>query len=149
MEIRRGRWSHVNLEAGVWDIPAELMKKKRRHLVPLHPRAVDLLWELKTISGGGELMFPGLRHPDKPVDGSTFNRALERLGMKGFSCHDFRSTASTHLYESGLFRAEVIEIQLSHAEENRTKAAYNHAEYLSERREMMLWLQHFILSAGK
>jgi len=148
VEIRRGRWEHVNLEAGLWDIPAELMKKGRRHLVPLPPRALELLRELKGITGGGDLMFPGLRHPDKPVDGSTFNRALERLGMKGFTCHDFRATASTHLYESGLFRAEVIEMQLSHAEENRTKAAYNHAEYLPERRELMQWWQDFVLAAS-
>jgi integrase len=148
VEIRRGRWEHVDLDVGLWDIPAELMKKGRRHLVPLPPRAVQLLRELKGITGGGELMFPGLRHPDKPVDGSTFNRALERLGMKGFTCHDFRATASTHLYESGLFRTEVIEMQLAHAEENRTKAAYNHAEYLQERRELMRWWQEYVLAAG-
>lgn len=145
VEIRRGRWEHVDLAAGTWDIPAEMMKKKRKHLVPLPSRAIELLAELQTITGGGELMFPGLRHPNKPVDGSTFNRALERLGMKGFSCHDFRATASTHLYESGLFRSEVIEMQLAHAEENKTKMAYNHAQYLPERRAMMEWWQDFVL----
>ncbi|WP_036992210.1 tyrosine-type recombinase/integrase [Metapseudomonas furukawaii] len=147
VEIRRGRWEDVDLEAALWDIPAEFMKKRRRHLVPLPPRAVELLKELHSITGGRGLMFPGLRHPDKPVDGSTFNRALERLGMKGFTCHDFRATASTHLYESGLFRGEVIEIQLAHAEGNQTKAAYNHAQYLPERVEMMRWWQDFCLSA--
>ena len=130
VEIRRGRWEHVDLEAAIWDIPPELMKKRRRHLVPLPPRAVELLVELRTITGGRGLMFPGLRHPDRPVDGSTFNRALERFGMKGFTCHDFCATASTHLYESGLFRSEVIELQLAHAEDNQTKAAYNHAQYV-------------------
>lgn len=145
VEIRRGRWSHVDLEAGVWDIPAELMKKRRRHLVPLAPRALELLRELRTITGGGELMFPGLRHPDQPVNGSTFNKALERLGMKGVTCHDFRATASTHLYESGLFREDVIELQLAHAESNQTKAAYNHALYIKERVEMMDWWAEFCL----
>jgi len=143
VEIRRGRWEHVDLDAAIWDIPPELMKKRRRHLVPLAPRAVELLRELHTITGGRGLMFPGLRHPNKPVDGSTFNRALERLGMKGFTCHDFRATASTHLYESGLFRSEVIELQLAHVEGNRTKAAYNHAQYLPERVEMMGWWEDF------
>jgi integrase len=147
VEIRRGRWEDVDLEAALWDIPAEFMKKRRRHLVPLPTRAVELLKELHSITGGRGLMFPGLRHPDKPVDGSTFNRALERLGMKGFTCHDFRATASTHLYESGLFRGEVIEIQLAHAEGNQTKAAYNHAQYLPERVEMMRWWQDFCLAA--
>lgn len=149
IELRRGEWAHVDLDKGLWDIPAEHMKKKRPHLVPLPSRAVELLRELRTITGGGRLMFPGLRHPDKPVDGSTFNRALERLGMKGFSCHDFRATASTHLYESGLFRGEVIELQLAHAEENKSKAAYNHALYLAERRAMMDWWQDFSLTAEK
>lgn len=149
IELRRGEWAHVDLDKGLWDIPAEHMKKKRPHLVPLPSRAVELLRELHTITGGGRLMFPGLRHPDKPVDGSTFNRALERLGMKGFSCHDFRATASTHLYESGLFRGEVIELQLAHAEENKSKAAYNHALYLAERRAMMDWWQDFSLTAEK
>lgn len=93
-------------------------------------------------------MFPGLRHPEKPVDGATYNRALERLGMKGFTCHDFRATASTHLYESGLFRSEVIELQLAHAENNTTKAAYNHALYFEERRGMMEWWESFCIAAG-
>lgn len=149
VELRRGEWAHVDLDKRLWDIPAEHMKKKRPHLVPLPSRAVELLRELRTITGGGRLMFPGLRHPDKPVDGSTFNRALERLGMKGFTCHDFRATASTHLYESGLFRGEVIELQLAHAEENRSKAAYNHALYLDERTAMMAWWQDFSLAAEK
>lgn len=148
VEIRRGRWEHVDLDAGIWDIPAELMKKRRRHLVPLSPRAVELLQELRTITGGLGLMFPGLRHPSKPVDGSTFNRALERLGMKGFTCHDFRATASTHLYESGLFRSEVIEMQLAHSEDNKTKAAYNHAHYWQERVELMAWWDRFCVVSG-
>ncbi|SIQ38162.1 Integrase [Aquipseudomonas alcaligenes] len=149
VEIRRGRWEHVDLGAAVWDVPAELMKKRRRHLVPLPARAIELLRELYSITGGGELMFPGLRHPSRPVDGSTFNRALERLGMKGFTCHDFRATASTHLYESGLFRGEVIEMQLAHVEGNRTKAAYNHAQYWAERVEMMAWWGEFACLAGE
>lgn len=149
VELRRGEWQHVDLEKAVWDIPPEMMKKRRRHLIPLPPRALELLRELQGITGGGRLMFPGLRHPDKPVDGATFNRALERLGMKGFSCHDFRATASTHLYESGLFRGEIIEMQLAHAEANQTKAAYNHAEYLEERTGMMVWWQDYCVAAEK
>ena len=147
IEVRRGRWQDVDLDAGVWDIPAELMKKRRRHIVPLGPRALELLRELHTITGGRELMFPGLRHPDKMVDGATFNRALEFMGFKGWTCHDFRATASTHLYESGLFRSEVIELQLAHAEGNKTKLAYNHAEYMVERAAMMVWWERYCLAA--
>lgn len=149
VELRRGRWEHVDLDAAVWDIPAEFMKKRRRHLVPLPPRALELLRELRAITGAGELMFPGLRHPGKPIDGSTLNRALERLGFKGFSCHDFRATASTHLYDSGLFRSEVIEMQLAHAEGNKTKGAYNHAQYLDERVGLMQWWQDYCIEAER
>lgn len=149
VEFRRGRWQDVDLDAAVWDIPAEFMKKRRRHLVPLPPYAVKLLRELHRITGGGLLLFPGLRHPDRPVDGATFNRAMERMGMKGFTCHDFRATASTHLYESGLFRSEVIEIQLAHVESNKTKAAYNHALYMPERKEMMLWWERYVMNNQK
>lgn len=147
VEVRRGRWQDIDLDAAVWDIPGELMKKNRRHLVPLGPRAVELLRELHTITGGRDLMFPGLRHPDEMVNGATFNRALTFMGFKGWTCHDFRATASTHLYESGLFRSEVIELQLSHAEDDRTKSAYNHAQYLPERVAMMKWWEDFCLAA--
>lgn len=147
IEVRRGRWQDVDLEAGVWDIPGEIMKKGRRHVVPLGSRALELLRELHTISGGRELMFPGLRHPNEMVNGTTFNRALEFMGFKGWTCHDFRATASTHLYESGLFRSEVIELQLAHAEGNKTKGAYNHAEYMPERLVMMKWWEAFCLRA--
>ncbi|WP_437881070.1 tyrosine-type recombinase/integrase [Pseudomonas sp. LRF_L74] len=148
VEFRRGRWCDVDLDAAVWDIPAEFMKRRRRHLVPLPKRAVELLRELHSITGGRELMFPGLKNPSLPVNGSTFNKALERLGMKGFTCHDFRATASTHLYESGLFRGEVIEMQLAHSEDNKTKAAYNHAVYWKERVELMAWWERFCLLSG-
>ncbi|UQY33782.1 integrase arm-type DNA-binding domain-containing protein [Pseudomonas fulva] len=145
VELRRGRWEDVDLDAALWDIPPEMMKKKRRHLVPLPPRAVELLRELHTITGGRELMFPGLKHAHQPVDGSTFNRALMYMGMRGWTCHDFRATASTHLYESGLFRSEVIEMQLAHKEPNQTKAAYNHAQYFDERKNMMAWWEKICL----
>lgn len=135
-ELRCARWSEFDLDGAMWEIPAERMKMRRKHLVPLPDQAVSLLRELRKITAG-ELLFPGLRDPSRPISPTTLNRALEYLDMKGWHCHDFRATASTHLYEMGRWRGEVIELQLAHVEQNRVRAAYNHAQYLDERREMM------------
>ncbi len=136
VELRCARWEEFDLDEALWVIPAERMKMRRKHLVPLPGQAVELLRELRQITPG-ELLFPGLRNPAQPISATTLNRALEYLGMEGWHCHDFRATASTHLYEMGRWRPEVIELQLGHAERNKTRAAYNHAQYLGERREMM------------
>lgn len=138
VELRCARWEEFDLEAAVWEIPAERMKMRRKHLVPLSAQAVELLRELRRITPG-ELCFPGLVSPSKPLSPTTLNRALEYLSMDGWHCHDFRATASTHLYESGQWRGEVIELQLAHAERNKVRAAYNHAQYLDERRQLMQW----------
>lgn len=136
VELRCATWSEFDLDGALWEIPAERMKMRRRHLVPLPVQAVELLRELRRITAG-DLLFPGLRDPSRPISPTTLNRALEYLDMKGWHCHDFRATAATHLYESGRWRPEVIEAQLAHAERSKTRAAYNHAQYLAERREMM------------
>lgn len=136
VELRCATWAEFDLDGALWEIPAERMKMRRRHLVPLPAQAVALLRELRQITAG-DLLFPGLRDPFRPISPTTLNRALEYLDMKGWHCHDFRATAATHLYESGRWRPEVIEVQLAHSERNKTRAAYNHAQYLAERREMM------------
>ncbi|WP_313128036.1 tyrosine-type recombinase/integrase [Stutzerimonas nitrititolerans] len=148
IELRCARWSEFDLDAALWEIPAERMKMRRKHLVPLPRQALELLQELRRITAG-ELLFPGLRHPDKPISVTTLNRALEYLGMEGWHCHDFRATASTHLYESGRWRGEVIELQLAHVERSSTRAAYNHAQYLAERRELMQSWANFLDTAGR
>lgn len=135
-ELRCARWSEFDLDGAMWEIPAERMKMRRKHLVPLPRQAVELLRELRKITAG-VLLFPGLRDPARPISPTTLNRALEYLDMKGWHCHDFRATASTHLYEMGRWRAEVIELQLAHVERNRVRAAYNHAQYLEERRDLI------------
>jgi integrase len=137
-ELRLAQWSEFDLEKAVWVVPAGRMKRTRPHVVPLPRMAIELLQELRRITAGG-LLFPGLKHPDKPLSATTLNRALEYMDLKGWHCHDFRATASTHLYESQLWRSEVIEIQLSHKEKDKTKGAYNHAKYLEERVRMMDW----------
>lgn len=136
VELRCATWQEFDLDGAVWEIPGARMKMRRRHLVPLPVQAVDLLRELRRITAGG-LLFPGLRDPARPISPTTLNRALEYLDLKGWHCHDFRATAATHLYESGEWRPQVIEAQLAHAERSKTLAAYNHAQYLAERRVMM------------
>lgn len=143
VELRMAEWTEFDLDAAEWRIPAGRMKMKKKmkvgeaHIVPLSRQAVELLRELKTLSGGQRFLFPNLRSPKRCMTATTVNRALERMGYAGkFSGHGFRSTASTLLHELG-WRSEVIERQLAHAERDKVKAAYNHAEYMPERRDMM------------
>ena len=142
-ELRMAEWVEFDLEGAEWRIPAERMKMAKHmlpgevHIVPLSRQAVSLLRELHTITGGRDFLLPNLRKPNSCMSGTTINRVLERLGFAGeFSGHGFRSTASTFLHELG-YDEKVIDRQLAHAERNKVKAAYNHAEYLPKRREMM------------
>lgn len=137
-ELRLAAWSEFNLETAEWRIPAGRMKMKRMHVVPLPAQALVLLKELRRITGAGDLLFPNVRRPEASISATTINRALEHMGYGTgeVTGHDFRATASTILHERG-YRPDVIERQLAHAERNKVKAAYNHAEYMPERRAMM------------
>lgn len=135
VEMRRGAWSEVKFDEDLWVIPGDKMKKKRVHMIPLSRQAAAVLRELHKITGSGENMFPNSRWPDDVMSATTINRAMEYLGVP-FSGHDFRATASTHLYEMG-YEEKLVEMQLAHAEKKKSKAAYNHAQYLPERRAMM------------
>ena len=123
-------------DAPTWKVPAERMKMKAGHVVPLSSQAVAILRELRAIGGGSRYVLPG-RDPDKPISNNTLLFALYRLGYKGkMTGHGFRAVASTALNETG-WPADVIERQLAHVERNKVRGAYNHAEYLPERRKMM------------
>jgi integrase len=135
VEMRRGAWAEVNFDDALWVIPGDKMKKRRVHMVPLSRQALAVLRELHRITGAGENMFPNSRRPDDVMSATTINRAMEYLGVP-FSGHDFRATASTHLYEMG-YEEKLVEMQLAHSEKKKSKAAYNHAQYLPERRAMM------------
>jgi len=148
VELRKAQWSEFDLDAAEWRIPAERMKMREPHIVPLSKQAVQLLEELKTYTGGRGLLFPNYRRPKECMTATTLNRALERMGLNGrdsigFSAHGFRATASTLLNELG-YRSDVIERQLAHAERNKVRASYNQAEYLGERRVMMQEWANFI-----
>jgi len=141
VELRKARWCEFDLERAEWRIPAERMKMREPHIVPLSKQAIALLTELRTHTGGRDMLFPNLRNPHDYMSVTTLNRALERMGFNGkdsigFSAHGFRATASTALNEAG-YRPDVIERQLAHAERNKVRDAYNGAQYLSERRTMM------------
>jgi len=137
VELRAAEWKEFDLYKAEWRIPSERMKMREPHIVPLSTQAVALLEELQELTGGQRWLFPNYRRPKVHMTGTTLNRALERMGYAGkLSSHGFRSTASTILNESG-FRPDVIERQLAHAPRNKVRAAYNRAEYLAERKQMM------------
>jgi integrase len=141
VELRKAEWHEFDLERAEWRIPAEKMKMRQPHIVPLSRQAIELLQELHTFTGGRALLFPNLRNPNTCMTSTTLNRALERMGFSGkgsigFSAHGFRATASTLLNEMG-YRSDVIERQLAHTERNKVRASYNQAQYLDERKVMM------------
>ena len=138
IEMRKAEWTEVDLAAAEWRIPAEKMKMRRLHIVPLSTQAVALLTELKGITGAGRWLFPNHRRPHDVMSATTINHALMGLGFASatVTAHDFRATASTRLHEMGL-RSDFIELQLAHVERNRVRAAYNHADHLAERAAMM------------
>ena len=140
-ELRTAPWAEIDFDRAEWRIDAQRMKMREAPIVPLSKQSIALLRELHTFTGGRDLLFPNFRNPKSCMTATTLNRALERMGFNGndsigFSAHGFRATASTILNEIG-FRADVIERQLAHAERNKTRASYNQAEYLEERRAMM------------
>lgn len=147
-EIRHAEWSEVDLDAEEWRIPAEKMKKRRPHIVPLSRQAAEVLVEMRGVSGHGRYVFPSLRNlarGDRPMSENTIAAALRRMGYEKeqMSAHGFRSLASTLLHENG-FPPDAIERQLAHVEANTVKAAYNYAEYLPERRRMMQWWADYL-----
>ena len=156
-ELIGARWQEFDLHAAEWRIRAERTKSRREHLVPLSRQAIEVLSYLQAAHGNPErckgeaLLFPGERDHTKPMSNNTILKALERMGYKGrMTGHGFRGVASTALNEIG-YRPDVIEAQLAHVEENRVRAAYNHARYVEERRELMQdWANYLdAIRAGK
>lgn len=137
-ELRQAEWKEIDLEAAEWRIPAERMKMKRAHLVPLSDQAVAILKELHPHTGSGVLLFASLRTRSRPMSENTLNAALRRLGYstEEMTAHGFRTMASTRLNELG-YPPDVIELQLAHRDRNKVRATYNRAERLAERRQMM------------
>jgi integrase len=137
-EIRGAKWSEVDLPAAVWRIPAERMKKKRAHDVPLSRQVIETFTEAHKVSGHCELVFPQIRSFHRPISENSMNSALRRMGYtkEEHTAHGFRASAHTLLSEAG-FRDKVIDKQLAHIEPNEVRRAYNRAEYWEERVQMM------------
>jgi integrase len=137
-ELRRAEWSEIDLDACEWRIPAEKMKMRAAHIVPLSRQATAILRALQPLTGSGRYVFPSLRGASRCMSENTVNVAIRDLGFgpAEMTAHGFRSMASTLLNEQGWNR-DAIERQLAHAERDTVRAAYNYAEHLPERRKMM------------
>ncbi|MDR1080292.1 MAG: tyrosine-type recombinase/integrase [Deltaproteobacteria bacterium] len=136
-ELRHAEWAEIDLEAATWKIPAEKMKMKQVHIVPLSTQVIGVLGELRPYTGKGRYLFPSMRTGDRPISDMTLLAGLRRLGFsrEEMTVHGFRSIASTLLNEQG-YNRDWIERQLAHSERG-IRAAYNYADFLPNRRTMM------------
>lgn len=142
------RWDETNLETAIWHIPAERMKRKKEHIVPLSSQCLALLELMKPISGRSQFVFPSDRDPKKHANPQTANTALKRMGFdKKLVAHGMRSLASTILNEEG-FDGDVIEAALAHIGNNEVRNAYNRANYLKRRKPVMEWWSSHIEKAA-
>lgn len=145
-ELRFARWEDIDFEKRLWEIPPEVMKMKRPHIVPLSEQVVELFQSLKPITGMYPLVFVGRNDRTKPISKESVNQVIELFGYKGrLTGHGFRHTMSTILHEQG-FNSAWIETQLAHVDKNAIRGTYNHAHYLEGRREMMQWYGDYIES---
>jgi integrase len=145
-ELIEAKWEEVDLESETWRIPAERMKLRVEHLVPLPNQALILLQDLHKITRESEFVFPGDRNPKQPMSNNTLlYGGIYRMGLRSrATIHGFRSLASSILNESGKWNPDAIERQLAHSEKDQVRAAYNRANYLDERRRMMQWYADYL-----
>lgn len=157
IEIRRGKWEYIDFENKTWTIPiatnADIrsgkrnMKKNRIHIVPLSDQAIDILRKQSKVTGHAEYIFAGVYNSRNMLGRSTLNAALDYMAYD-ITAHDFRATSSTLLNEEG-FKSDWIELQLAHVSGNQTRATYNHAKYLKDRRDMLQWWADYIDGWGR
>ena len=148
-ELRGGQWNEIDFDAAMWTVPAQRMKHEKTapkppHAVPLADWTLELLAELKELTGNTPFLFPSRTKTDGFISDATISRIIERMGYKGrVTPHGFRSLASSVLNEQG-FNPDAIERQLAHIENNKIRAAYNRADYLNERKEFMQWYSDYL-----
>lgn len=143
-EASGARWGEIDLDAKLWTIPAERMKAKREHIVPLSTQALDILEVMKPISAHREHVFPSRNDPKQPMNSQTANAALKRIGYGGkLVAHGLRSIASTAMNEAGL-NADVIEAALAHHDKNEVRRAYNRSTYLEQRIKLIAWWGNYV-----
>ena len=139
-ELRQAKWKDIDLDAALWSIPAEAMKMREPHLVPLSSQAVEILRDMHPFSSHLEYVFPGGRDPKRPMSDAAINAAIRRLGIdtrNELTGHGFRAMARTILHEQLNYPPEVIEVQLAHKAPGPLGAAYARAKFLKQRKEMM------------
>lgn len=140
-EVRQALWSEIELAASVWTIPAERMKMRQPHRVPLSVRAVEIFTEMHELSGAGHFVFPSLRTSKRPMSENTVNAALRRMDYSSneMTAHGFRAMASTQLNESGLFGHDAIERSLAHKDANTIRGIYDRGARWEERVRLHAW----------
>lgn len=144
IELRAAEWAEIDLDKGIWQIPAIRMKMRRPHVVPLSTQAKALFGEIHQITGRGRFVFPGRNDAGKTMSEASINQVIKRIGYDGKATgHGFRHTMSTILHEQG-FNTAWVEAQLAHADKNSIRGTYNHAQYLDGRREMLQWYADFM-----
>ncbi|QBY03727.1 DUF4102 domain-containing protein [Thalassotalea sp. HSM 43] len=147
IEAATARWEDIDLENKVWVIPADRMKMKKPHTIPLTEQTLELLNTIRSMSDGKEYLFTNHRDPTRHANSQSVNMALKRMGFAGeLVSHGLRALASTTLNEQG-FDPDVIEAALAHVDKNEVRRAYNRAEYLERRRKLMYWWSDHIEQA--
>jgi integrase len=137
-ELRNAEWSEIDFEAALWAIPAEKMKMRQPHLVPLSRQAIEILKSVYALTGNGRYLFPSARSADKQMSSNSFTWAFDTMGYKNtHTAHGFRAMARTILDEVLKFPPHLIEHQLSHAVRDANGRAYNRTSHIEERRKMM------------
>ena len=137
VELRGAEWREFDLDAGLWTVPAERMKMREKHVVPLSAQAVELLRALKPLTGRWQYVFPGRKDREQPLTHEAIRDVFNRSGYAGkFTPHGVRSTFSTYFNEAGV-EHDLIELTLAHAERNKVRSAYNHAQKLDQRRQLL------------
>jgi integrase len=138
-ELRGAMWGEIDEAGRMWRIPASRMKMKTEHVVPLSTQSLAVLENMRKLSAAGSYVFPSPFYPSKPLSDGTLNSALARLGYKGIAtAHGFRTLFSTCANEAG-WNSDIIEKQLAHEERNEVRGAYNRAQWVAERVELLQW----------
>lgn len=145
-ELRHARWEEIDLDIAVWTIPAEKMKMRKPHHVPLSTQSIDILLEIRSITGSNGYVFPSMRSRTRPMSDNTLNAALRRLGYSTneMTAHGFRAMASTLLNESGKWSYDAIERALAHGDTDKVRAAYHRGTHWKERVAMAQWWSNLL-----
>jgi integrase len=149
-ELRQARWEEFDVSARTWTIPADRMKMRREHRVPLPGRAVRVLEDLRPVTGSHALVLPSLRSPKRPLSENTMNAALRTMGYgrEEMTSHGFRAAFSTIANEAGIWNPDAIERALAHVEENKVRRAYARGEHWDERVRLMDWWADCLFAGG-